>query len=90
MRFEENKEITRNLPDQQADKKKPREFSNIVAERPLQSTQSDVMIYDDRYHIHNYKYVLGPIGVYQFQIRRSKTTHEYALPESPKQFERIV
>lgn len=43
--------------------KKPNEYSNIVADYPLQSTQLDIMIYD-RYQIHSYKYVIGLIDVY--------------------------
>ena len=42
---------------------KPKEFSNTYAERPLQSVQIDIMIYD-RFAYHNYKYVLGVIDVY--------------------------
>ena len=43
--------------------KKPKFFSIIVANHPLQSTQLDVMIYD-RYQYHNYKYIIGVIDVY--------------------------
>ena len=43
--------------------KKPKEFSNIIADHPLQCSQLDIMIYD-RYQIHNYKYVIGLIDVY--------------------------
>jgi transposase InsO family protein len=42
---------------------KPKEFSNIYAEYPLQYVQIDIMIYD-RFEYHNYKYVLGVIDVY--------------------------
>ena len=53
--------------------KKPKDFSNIVADHPLQSTQLDIMIYD-RYQYHNYKYVIGVIDVYsRYVVARALT-----------------
>ena len=53
--------------------KKPKEFSNIIADHPLQCSQLDIMIYD-RYQIHNYKYVIGLIDVYsRFVVARALT-----------------
>jgi hypothetical protein len=43
--------------------KKPKEFSNVIADFPLQSVQLDICIYD-RFQIHNYKYIIGMIDVY--------------------------
>ena len=50
--YELHKQVTR-----------PKEFSNIYADHPLQCVQIDIMIYD-RFAYHNYKYVLGVIDVY--------------------------
>ena len=50
--YELHKQVTR-----------PKDFSNIYADHPLQCVQIDIMIYD-RFAYHNYKYLLGVIDAY--------------------------
>ena len=42
---------------------RPKEFSNVYADHPLQCTHLDIMIYA-RNEIHNYKYIIGVIDIY--------------------------
>ena len=58
---------------------KPKEFSNIVAEHPLQSTHLVIMIYD-RYQYHNYNYVIGLTDVYsRFVVARPVTNMRMSI-----------
>jgi hypothetical protein len=47
--------------------RKPKEFSNVYASKPLESVQIDIRIYD-RYQFHGYKYILGVIDVYSRKL----------------------
>ena len=46
---------------------KPKEFSNVYADHPLQCTHLDIMIYA-RNEIHNYKYIIGVIDIYSRRV----------------------
>ena len=46
---------------------KPKEFSNVYADHPLQCTHLDIMIYA-RNEIHNYKYIIGVIDIYSRHV----------------------
>ena len=53
--------------------RKPKEFSNVVANHPLESVQLDICIYD-RFQLHKYKYIIGMIDVYsRFVVARPLT-----------------
>jgi len=53
---------------------RPEEFSHIYADKILQCTQMDVMIYN-KFEFNHYKYVLGVIDVYSRRVACRAMTH---------------
>lgn len=54
--------------------RKPTKFNSIIAYRPQESFQMDIMVYD-RYAYHNYKYILVIVDVYSRFARAKAMTN---------------